>query len=105
MQKIVDLRTHEIQSNHTLLKKSHEQLAALNQEKNEILSIVAHDLRNPLGSIESIMQLLEEDIRKGNKLQALEWLGTQLSSVKQARGLVDQLLNDNKIEQGFIMAS
>lgn len=105
LRRIVDLRTHEIQHNHELLKESHKQLAALNQEKNEILSIVAHDLRNPLGALESIAVLLKDEIEQGNVAEVQELLNAQFSSARQMRELIDQLLNDNKLEQGLVMAS
>ncbi|MCB9137603.1 MAG: hypothetical protein H6642_04555 [Caldilineaceae bacterium] len=43
MQQLIDSRRHEI-----ALEEKNEELAASNHEKDELLRIVAHDLRNPL---------------------------------------------------------
>ncbi|MBN2830590.1 MAG: HAMP domain-containing histidine kinase [Candidatus Cloacimonetes bacterium] len=43
------------------LNKAMHILEKLNQEKNELLGIAAHDLRNPIGAIKSFSELILED--------------------------------------------
>lgn len=54
LKKLVELRTHE-------LKATNTKLEIINQSKNEILSVVAHDLRNPIGNVNGFAQLILED--------------------------------------------
>ena len=44
--------------------KSREQLEAANQEKDEFISIVSHELKNPLASIKGYASLLQRRARK-----------------------------------------
>ncbi len=39
-----------------------DQLKALNVSKDTFFSIIAHDLRGPLGSLQSLIQTIEENI-------------------------------------------
>ncbi len=49
-------------------KKSEEELLKLDESKNAILNIVAHDLRSPIGGIISLIQImLEDDQNAANK--------------------------------------
>ncbi len=50
-------RTRELQEKNEALVKLNEQLIQINQEKNEFLGIAAHDLKNPLSSIQSLANL------------------------------------------------
>ncbi len=52
LQKLVDERTNE-------LRISNEELLNLNHEKNNLIGIVAHDLKNPLAQILSLISLIK----------------------------------------------
>ncbi|MFB9844920.1 sensor histidine kinase [Mucilaginibacter ginsenosidivorans] len=61
-----------------------------NAFKNEILGMVAHDLRNPIGAIETIAMMMEmEDVDKDTH-ENLEMIKT---SCAKARGIVADLLD------------
>ncbi|MFH0733152.1 MAG: ATP-binding protein [bacterium] len=69
-EKIADLKEEKEITERLLLKTKHanEELERVNTElikanefKSEILSIAAHDLKNPLGTIISLLQLIKED--------------------------------------------
>lgn len=55
LKKLVNDRTLELQ-------KANERLIATNQSKNEILGIVAHDLRNPIGNINGFAKLIIKEV-------------------------------------------
>ncbi|MCD8482833.1 MAG: hypothetical protein LR015_09330 [Verrucomicrobia bacterium] len=105
LQRLVEQRTEEIQLQHAELQQTNQKLANLNQEKNEILSIVAHDLRNPLAAVESVANLLLADARKGRYSEVESLLSGQINSVEQMRELIQQLLDNKRIEQGLILAT
>jgi signal transduction histidine kinase len=56
----------EIEKNQKKLIQSYSELEKLIQEKNNIISIVAHDLRSPLSSIKGLSLLLEGDLKDKN---------------------------------------
>jgi signal transduction histidine kinase len=60
----VALRTQELSDKNLQLEK-------LNQEKNEFLSIAAHDLKNPLSAISSLTQLIKQLVKSGDNQEKL----------------------------------
>ncbi|WP_052813288.1 sensor histidine kinase [Desulfonatronum thioautotrophicum] len=82
-----------------LVKKTRE-LEALNQQKNLFLGIAAHDLRNPIGNILNLSQLLQGDLR--DKLNDDSALYFQLidSSCGFLLQLISDLLDFSQIESG-----
>lgn len=78
------------------LEEQNYKLKILNEQKNELLGIAAHDLRNPLGVIQGFAELLEEQTNDNLKEYA--------STINLASGKMLQLLNDlldiSKIEAG-----
>lgn len=80
------------------LATSNEQLARLNQEKNEFLGIAAHDLKNPLTVIIGSAELL-----KMNGLppaQSTKLAGNIVGAGQRMFQLIKDLLDANAIEQG-----
>jgi two-component system sensor histidine kinase VicK len=61
-----------------------------NAFKNEILGMVAHDLRNPIGAIETIAMMMEMDEVTKDTRENLEMIKT---SCIKARGIITDLLD------------
>ena len=61
-----------------------------NAFKNEILGMVAHDLRNPIGAIETIAMMMEMDEVDKDTHENLEMIK---SSCAKARGIITDLLD------------
>jgi signal transduction histidine kinase len=81
------------------LKQLNSELIAVNNEKNEFLGMVSHDLKNPVYNIQMLAKVLKED--KGiNEEDREEFLGDILFSTKKMLSLIQNLLDINKIEQG-----
>ncbi len=88
----------EIGNQQRALREQNERLALLNNEKNEILAVAAHDLKNPIGSVLGLAQLIvnpatPEEARRECIAQI------QFSSRKMLH-LVTNLLDVEKIETG-----
>jgi PAS domain S-box-containing protein len=84
------------------LRVAHASLEALNQEKNRFLGMAAHDLRNPLGGIQSLSQfLLEGDCGLLSPEQFDFVQAIHESSTFMLR-LVNDLLDVSKIESGLV---
>ena len=82
-------------------KRKHAELVA--QAREEVLGVVAHDLRNPLSLIVTTTELLqEEDLEPSRRTQIL---GIAMRAGKQMNRLIDDLLDTVHIESGkFVMA-
>lgn len=90
------LRTYQLE-----WEKELHKLESLNKEKNEILAIAAHDLKNPIFSI----QLLGKTIRDDNSLtkeEAYEFSNDIVASCDRIIDIIKQLLDLNSIESGKI---
>lgn len=90
----------EIQLANTQLQEQNVRLHDLNQEKDEFLSIAAHDLKNPLSNI----MMLTEMLRQPNMIQEedkrVEAFELVISATRRMMTLIVNLLDINKIEQG-----
>ncbi len=82
------------------LAKKNAELARLNDQKNEFLGIVAHDLRNPLEVILSYSQFLREDASDVLGPEQIGFVETIRRSSQFMVRLVNNLLDVAKIEAG-----
>lgn len=87
------------------LQSQNEELIQLNQEKNELLGIAAHDLKNPLASIQSLSEFVQESFEVLPKEKTLKSLSMIQTSAKQMFELVRNLLDVYAIESGKIKVS
>ena len=52
---------NNLQKEKKLAEEKSEQLALVNRQKDKLFSIIAHDLRNPIGSLQSFLEMLTDD--------------------------------------------
>jgi len=74
--------------------KQNEQLEKLNAEKNKLMSIVAHDLRSPLASIQNFLELLTQ--HELDEEQKLDIENDLLNSTKNTLAMLSKLLDWSK---------
>lgn len=86
--------------NHLMIRFQHQHLVALNQEKNKILMIASHDLRNPLASVQMATQLLTSP-RPLPEAQKTQILGTIERASQRGLDLIQNLLDVYRIEAGY----
>lgn len=78
-----------------------KRLNKLNQEKNELLGIVAHDLKNPLSNIKMLSKvLLDESLMDTDEVK--EFAQDIYDSAVKMFELIRNLLDINAIEQGKV---
>lgn len=82
------------------LQQSEMQLNELNQAKDRIFSIIAHDLRSPLGSVLSLASLLHDDASRMKADEVTEIVGMIRNSVRNTLGLLDNLLSWSRSQTG-----
>ena len=90
-------RTYEILEQKKELEKQKSDLESLNEEKNHLIGIVAHDLRNPLTSALSMISYLNAEPDKMSEEQ-LESAKIMESSLNRMNYMVDKILDIRAIE-------
>lgn len=75
-------------------------LARLNEEKNRLLGMAAHDLRTPIGVIRTYSEFLEEEIADNLTSEQKSFLSVIHSSSEFMLRLIDDLLDVSAIEAG-----
>lgn len=79
------------------LEKNNEKLSRINDEKNRLISVVSHGLRNPLTSSLCVADLLENDEDTLSEKQD-EYLSVIHSSLRRMNSLINQTLDIDIIE-------
>src|ERR1035437_7112266 len=81
----------------TIAHKELEQLVQLNNDKNLFISILAHDLRSPLGVLLGLSDLLTENIRQFN-IDKIEKLVNEINqSAQNTFTLLQDLLKWSRV--------
>ncbi len=85
----------------TALMQALERLEYINNEKTEILSLVAHDLRSPLSSIQITAEIITNGVAMGLTEERYEELGKQITaSTERMNKLIKNLLDAHALEEG-----
>jgi len=91
--------TEHIELEQTLREQA-KQLAQADRHKDEFLAVLAHELRNPLGSMRNAIAFLQ---RQGPSTPELQWANDLLDrQVQHLTGLVDDLLDLSRVRHGKI---
>jgi signal transduction histidine kinase len=80
------------------IEQANRELLDLNKEKNHLISIVAHDLRNPLTSSLAISENLKSE-SSGRDKEEQESLGFLVNALKRMNNMVSKILDIRVIEQ------
>jgi two-component system, sensor histidine kinase and response regulator len=85
------------------LAESNERLRELNEEKNNLLSIAAHDLKNPIASIMTASVIIKKHFAKMTPDAILNNVGAIFDTARRMTDIIGNLLDINKIESGEVM--
>jgi signal transduction histidine kinase len=99
-QHILEEQAADIEENNTKLHESNIALQRLDLEKSELLGIVAHDLKNPLGSIIVNASTLHRYQETLTPAQIGSIAGRIVDVGSRMRDILEDLLNMNAIETG-----
>ena len=97
-QKVVE-RTREIEKQKAKLNRQNKQLADLNEEKDFLISVVSHDLRNPLHLIKGYTNLV---LKESENEKFNEFLGHVVESSERMEKFITRILNVSAINSGNI---
>ena len=79
-----------------------KQLEELERLKDEFISMAAHELRAPITAITGYLDMLRGEIKGGNTASINEEITTLTALTRDLNGLVEDLLDVSRIEQGRI---
>ncbi|MBL6445638.1 AAA family ATPase [Fulvivirga sp. 29W222] len=97
LEQLVDERTKEIEAQQEVLKDYNNELIALNEEKNHLIKIVAHDLRSPLNQIKGVVNLIKLTSRDTSEEQS-QYVNKVLESTERLGEMISRILDVNAIE-------
>jgi len=81
------------------LKKVNKQIEKLSSEKDDLMAIVSHDLKNPLSIISANLNLLSE--QDTSETEKKELIQSAIKNSQYATNLITDLLDLSKIEAGI----
>jgi signal transduction histidine kinase len=84
------------------LAAQNRELARLDREKNVLLGMAAHDLRNPIGIVQSYAEMLAEHLSDLEPRETLEILKTIRRSCAHMTAMIDDLLDVSTIASGTL---
>ncbi len=85
------------------LKKALAVETELNEMKSRFVSIASHEFRTPLSTILSSTYLLQKYFKTEEQPKREKHIGRVISSVSLLTGMLDDLLNVGKIEEGKVL--
>ncbi len=97
-QEVLEEQAMEIEIINTELHEKNEILVELNDEKNEFLGIVSHDLKNPITAVRGLGELLQSEFL--NPIQVATVTEQIIQTSDRMLGLVKNLLDINQLELG-----
>ncbi len=83
---------HELKQKKDELKAYSKELKEVNDTKKKVLSVISHDLRNPIGSLQIISKMLQSSIATDNKVKTDELLAWFDQTLNGCENLMDNLI-------------
>lgn len=81
-------------------KKVEESLKLANQSKDKFISIMAHDIKNPLGVIQGVSDFLSKSYKELEEEEIQEFLDGMFQSSKKLNSLINDLLTWARTQNG-----
>lgn len=95
------VRTHlRVKQYHDLIASQNQHLQALNAEKSELLSVVAHDLKSPLTNVQLLADILDRKSETLTPERIREYADDLRQSSDRMLALINNILNIHSIETG-----
>ncbi len=96
-----DITTNKVLENK--LRKSERDLTLLNQEKDKLFSVIAHDMRSPFNSFLLLTELLADKSFSVEKEELVQLAKSMHQSAAAVAELLENLLEWSRIQRGQIV--
>ncbi len=100
LEKKVKERTKELEEKDKKLQSQNEELKRLDKEKDEFISIAAHELKTPLTSIKGFAQLMQDDRVMGDKEKRKHYLELVNQNTIRLYNLILDLVDSSRLSLG-----
>ncbi|MBI9033226.1 MAG: PAS domain S-box protein [Bacteroidales bacterium] len=94
----ISLDITHLKKSEEILKKSEKELSKLNKIKNQILSIITHDVRKPFHQMIGLSELVYEDYDNYNKQELKDILKTIYTEAQYTNTLLNNLLEWSNLQ-------
>jgi PAS domain S-box-containing protein len=84
------------------IRLKNEELKKINVEKDKLFSVIAHDLRNPITAFMGLSELMADELPGMTKEEIRKIAIKMKDSSSRLFGLLENLLEWSKVEQGMI---
>ena len=81
----------------TALREAYEELQQKNEQMEQFVHTVSHDLKSPLVTIGGVLGMLKEELQEGRLDDAGEIIATGEDTVERMQGLIDDLLKLSRL--------
>lgn len=93
----------DLKSRNRVLNERKNYLKKVNQTKDKLFSVMAHDLRSPLTSIMGFTSLLEESLPQIDEKETRYYLSMVNNSAQKINTLLEDLLDWGRIQTGQVL--
>lgn len=100
--KQITRQKEEIERSHSSLQQAYHELEAANSEKDEILAIAAHDIRNPIGAARQLAEMLRDNQDQLSDTDSRSYADDIIQSTETVLDIVANLLDINRLERGGV---
>lgn len=98
----ISFEHHDISTRNKELADALARLEELNRDKTELMGIVAHDLKNPMGAIQTISDMMIHQGSEFSKEEHDDFLQLINDAATRALDLIQTLLSLEAMEQGSV---
>jgi signal transduction histidine kinase/tetratricopeptide (TPR) repeat protein len=85
-----------------LLNEANQKLSEINAQKDKMFSIIGHDLKNPAGTIQNLLNVLIEDYSELEEVEKKQLIQSAFTSSKRHTKLLLELLEWGNLSSGLI---
>lgn len=100
--KIKDEMNVELTASQHELRRINDNLEKANQTKNKLFSIIAHDMKNAIGGVRSLNQMLVDDFDRYDNDEKKEYIQLMNNSTNEMYKLLENLLLWSRSQRGQI---
>ena len=100
IERSMDLSSNELMEANNKLEEQAQKLQRSNEELREFAFAVSHDLREPLRTIASYIQLVELRLKEHLNPETKEFMGFAVSGVKRLQNMLEGMLKYAQVEEG-----